>query len=163
MLILFLINYFFYQTNEEYFHILLFKYLFDFFKGFFNLYFKSCEKMYEKCYIPVAKMIPNRTPKKKMEIMSLHEVIAMITVWIPLFMPKRSSCSFNSTVITENVSTFLLPIICSIQIYFSCLLTNIWWNSGYHQTKVKKNYFKKMFVKISLDYLFYIKFIFCEK
>lgn len=56
-------------------------------------------------------MMPSRTPKKNMAIISLHDVIAMITVCNPFVMPNRSSCSFKSTVMTESVLRKLLLLL----------------------------------------------------
>lgn len=49
---------------------------------------------------PVEKMTPNMTPNKKIASTSLQLVIAMITVWIPLFMPNFSSFNLSRTVTT---------------------------------------------------------------
>lgn len=49
---------------------------------------------------PVEKMTPNMTPNRNIASTSLQLVIAMITVWIPLFMPNFSSFNRSRTVTT---------------------------------------------------------------
>lgn len=51
-------------------------------------------------YLPVENITPKMTPNRKIARTSLQLVIAMINVWIPLFMPSRSSFRRSSTVTT---------------------------------------------------------------
>lgn len=51
-------------------------------------------------YSPVENITPKMTPNRKIARTSLQLVMAMINVWIPLFMPRRSSFKRSSTVTT---------------------------------------------------------------